>query len=119
MKKFFLNLISIFEFFFFNWFNRIKWLFEETIISNPAGLAYPGAGYSYQVLDVDNINTSKIRSNSVSESSCSSRTSNTNSNSDCESICSSDLSDIVDSDLNSYILLDKGIGKFIDISLKI
>ena len=30
---------------------------------------------------------------------------------------SSDLSDIVDSDLNSYILLDKGVGKFIDISL--
>jgi hypothetical protein len=44
--------------------------------------------------EIDNINTSKIRSNSVSESSCSSRTSNTNSNSDSESICSSDLSDI-------------------------
>ena len=27
------------------------------------------------------------------------------------------MSDIVDSDLNSYILLDKGVGKFIDISL--
>ena len=31
---------------------------EESIISNPAGLAYPGSGYSYHILDVDNMNTS-------------------------------------------------------------
>ena len=31
---------------------------EESIISNPAGLSYPGAGYSYHWLDVDNANTS-------------------------------------------------------------
>lgn len=31
---------------------------EESIISNPAGLSYPGAGYSYHWLDVDNVDTS-------------------------------------------------------------
>ena len=31
---------------------------EETIISNPAGLAYPGAGYSYNILDLDSTYTS-------------------------------------------------------------
>ena len=34
---------------------------ESSIVMNPAGLAYPGAGYSFQMLDVDEVSYSRYQ----------------------------------------------------------